>query len=621
MVEVHHTPKVDNFLNTSLTSLTTQDYVDSDSGCHLVSPEPLPDYDDDEKLSVSGQGSLFMVGRDQSSPSNHSQASSFKDDSTNLRNEFDDISIEQLNEEDAGENLSKKDIDIAPKLTFIPLPPPLPFVASTPPPPPPPPPLPLSASSSQSSRSGLTSQRPQLKILEETRLQNETHAALMRAVQKRREQLDNLDMSIVTENIESQVNKANCVNTTLYKTDKSKQLIKTPPPLTRSDKTPPPLTRSDKTPPYLTGSVRSLVGSPPRVDAVNHMNGSESNSNSSINGSELSNADIKTSQSDCSKSLGTNADKVEDIGYTLAAEKALQDYLLKQTTLKSAKKDQQTIKSNLLNSAEFAQRVAQRAQRSGGDSEKQDGLKVVDDMGQNQTISSDENNEKFQETNNSQSNSGNKTIYPSNNVQPIIKSQQQGKGDKSPGGSVLSGRLAIGPAVPRKTNLIKVNGSVDSLPNKSCHPLNGLVRQGQGVKVTGGVNSTSPDILSFDDNSPENSSTIQKANKKTNSTTFNAKPVRSATGNESIGDATHDGKTDAGPRGKIDQWSVDDVCDWLEGLDYEAYRETFREQEINGSKLMKLGQQDMTLLGVTNALHQVVLVREIEKLNKTDSLS
>ena len=47
------------------------------------------------------------------------------------------------------------------------------------------------------------------------------------------------------------------------------------------------------------------------------------------------------------------------------------------------------------------------------------------------------------------------------------------------------------------------------------------------------------------------------------------------------------------------EWTVDDVCKWLESLGMEQYCESFRQNEIDGTELSNLGNDTLaTDLGI-----------------------
>lgn len=70
----------------------------------------------------------------------------------------------------------------------------------------------------------------------------------------------------------------------------------------------------------------------------------------------------------------------------------------------------------------------------------------------------------------------------------------------------------------------------------------------------------------------------------------------------------------------LDSWSVDDVCEWLESLDYGSYQERFTEGNVTGQRLAELDENDLQALGVANILHRIKVVREVRKLLKGPGL-
>lgn len=66
----------------------------------------------------------------------------------------------------------------------------------------------------------------------------------------------------------------------------------------------------------------------------------------------------------------------------------------------------------------------------------------------------------------------------------------------------------------------------------------------------------------------------------------------------------------------LESWSVGDVCEWLDSLDYGCYQERFAERNITGQRLAQLDENDIQRLGVEKVLHRIKLVREVRKLLK-----
>ena len=66
---------------------------------------------------------------------------------------------------------------------------------------------------------------------------------------------------------------------------------------------------------------------------------------------------------------------------------------------------------------------------------------------------------------------------------------------------------------------------------------------------------------------------------------------------------------------KPEEWSTDEVGDWLESFSMEGYRETFIENDIQGSHLQLLNKEDLTALGITKLGHKMTILKEISKLH------
>lgn len=75
------------------------------------------------------------------------------------------------------------------------------------------------------------------------------------------------------------------------------------------------------------------------------------------------------------------------------------------------------------------------------------------------------------------------------------------------------------------------------------------------------------------------------------------------------------GSTSFSERG-LESWSVGDVCEWLDSLDYGCYQERFAAMNVAGPRLAQLDENDLQLLGVEQVLHRIKLVREVRKMSK-----
>ena len=62
------------------------------------------------------------------------------------------------------------------------------------------------------------------------------------------------------------------------------------------------------------------------------------------------------------------------------------------------------------------------------------------------------------------------------------------------------------------------------------------------------------------------------------------------------------------------QWTVDDVCKWLEDLGLSSYAQVFAENEIVGSHLPDLSKEDLQELGVIRVGHRLTIERSLKKL-------
>jgi len=63
----------------------------------------------------------------------------------------------------------------------------------------------------------------------------------------------------------------------------------------------------------------------------------------------------------------------------------------------------------------------------------------------------------------------------------------------------------------------------------------------------------------------------------------------------------------------LENWSVADVSDWLESLNYDEYKEAFRQRKVTGRMLASAEPGELASLGVAKLVHQVKLELEIKK--------
>ena len=61
-------------------------------------------------------------------------------------------------------------------------------------------------------------------------------------------------------------------------------------------------------------------------------------------------------------------------------------------------------------------------------------------------------------------------------------------------------------------------------------------------------------------------------------------------------------------------WSITDVCDWLEHLGLSQYKETFTENDIEGKHLPDLSKDELKELGVKKLGHRMTLDDAINTL-------
>ena len=63
-------------------------------------------------------------------------------------------------------------------------------------------------------------------------------------------------------------------------------------------------------------------------------------------------------------------------------------------------------------------------------------------------------------------------------------------------------------------------------------------------------------------------------------------------------------------------WNSDDVCNWLDSIKMSQYKETFRENDIQGLHLPDLTKSELKELGVKSLGHRMTLENSIAKLSQ-----
>lgn len=60
-------------------------------------------------------------------------------------------------------------------------------------------------------------------------------------------------------------------------------------------------------------------------------------------------------------------------------------------------------------------------------------------------------------------------------------------------------------------------------------------------------------------------------------------------------------------------WTVPDVCDWLDSLFMPEYKAAFLQNSVNGYRLAALGGDDWTQLGVMRQGHRMNIQKSIRR--------
>ena len=76
-----------------------------------------------------------------------------------------------------------------------------------------------------------------------------------------------------------------------------------------------------------------------------------------------------------------------------------------------------------------------------------------------------------------------------------------------------------------------------------------------------------------------------------------------------------------GAPGLPTQWGVDDVCAWVGGQIFVAYRGLFREGLVTGRVLLELSDEDLAEIGVVHRLHRRTILHAIGDLKEAASVA
>ena len=63
-------------------------------------------------------------------------------------------------------------------------------------------------------------------------------------------------------------------------------------------------------------------------------------------------------------------------------------------------------------------------------------------------------------------------------------------------------------------------------------------------------------------------------------------------------------------------WDCDDVCHWLDSIKMAQYKDTFRENDIQGAHLPELTKAELLELGVKSLGHRMTLENAIARLSQ-----
>ena len=176
--------------------------------------------------------------------------------------------------------------------------------------------------------------------------------------------------------------------------------------------------------------------------------------------------------------------------------------------------------------------------------------------------------------------------------------------------------------ISANNNVLKQNGTpngVTTAPNNhvimrsSKNIVNGdLTKDLAQMIIPPPMEFAEPDPPTFSNEALATASLKSVVRNQSNSMVFRARPQSSAGDQHPV---TAPGKTFEAK--KVDTWSVDDVGEWLESLDFGVYKDNFTQMNITGRALVAVDQGQMEQsLGIFMPLHRIKLEREIRKIKQ-----
>ena len=78
--------------------------------------------------------------------------------------------------------------------------------------------------------------------------------------------------------------------------------------------------------------------------------------------------------------------------------------------------------------------------------------------------------------------------------------------------------------------------------------------------------------------------------------------------------------TDKTGRYTIDEvlvWDIEQVCGWLQEINFGQYRDQFKAHEVNGKKLLELQKADLMDMGITKIDHLTYLQKHVQNFKPT----
>jgi len=74
-------------------------------------------------------------------------------------------------------------------------------------------------------------------------------------------------------------------------------------------------------------------------------------------------------------------------------------------------------------------------------------------------------------------------------------------------------------------------------------------------------------------------------------------------------------RSDSARDSDVDDWTVDEVCNWLDSIGFCQHRASFGMQNVNGAQLKALGRSELIALGLTDVFDRMKFERALMKMS------